>query len=307
MAAPGGLPHAGPMTLAESSSRLPTGAIVVGYDETAVAGRALDWATDHAAKEDRPLVVVHATGSLGTAAPTSFDHADPADARVLSKIQGHGETVLAGAIRRVTERRPGVALTPLLVKEDPAPELLHLSRAAALVVVGSRGHGISRSVPTGQVGTWLARRTCGPVVVVPDFDLGVKRHGVLAGVRLGHESEAVLAFAFHYASVHDLPLTIAHVSEHTSSSDREEQRRSMANVSGVLGEQYPDVRLHHLVVTGRPARKLLDLAERMDLLVIGQHRSTGLHASPFGHVRSSIVDRSTSPTAVVPVHVAEPT
>jgi len=282
---------------------LPAGAIVVGYDKTPVAGFALDWAADHAAKEDRPLVVVHAAGSLGTAGTTWLDQADPATEPTLVKMKRQGEALLAEATTRVAERQPGLQTIALVAMDDAAPELVHLSRTASVVVTGSRGHGVSRSVPTGQVGTWLARRTSCPVVVVPDYDPGTARQGVLAGVRIAPADDAVLEFAYQYASVHDLPVTIAHASGDDSA---EEVRRDLAEVTSGYAERYPDVWAHTLVLPGRPVKKLLELAERMDLLVVGQHQPTGLHESPFGHVRSSIVDRSPCPTAVVPVHVSEP-
>jgi nucleotide-binding universal stress UspA family protein len=105
--------------------------------------------------------------------------------------------------------------------------------------------------------------------------------------------------------VHDLPVTIAHATDHPDGAD-DELRRQLAEVSSGYAERYPDVWAHTLLLSGRPARKLLVLAERMHLLVVGQHEPTGLHESPFGHVRSSIVDRSPCPTAVVPVRVEEP-
>ena len=71
-------------------------------------------------------------------------------------------------------------------------------------------------------------------------------------------------------------------------------------------ERFPDVTVQALLVSGRPASTLLRMAERMNLLVVGQHHATGLHGAPFGHVRSSVVDRSPCPTAVVPTHVSQP-
>jgi nucleotide-binding universal stress UspA family protein len=282
---------------------LPAGAIVVGYDKTPVAGFALDWAADHAATEGRPLVVVHAAGSLGTAGTTWFDPAEATTEPALVEMEREGEALLAGALARVDERHPGLPATASVVMDDAAPALVRLSRSASLVVTGSRGHGVSRSVPTGQVGTWLARRTSCPVVVVPDYDQGTPRQGVLAGVRIAPEDDAVLEFAYEYASLHDLPVTVAHASGESSS---DEVRRELAEVMGGYAGRYPDVWAHSLALPGRPVRKLLGLAERMDLLVVGQHQPTGLHESPFGHVRSSIVDRAPCPTAVVPVHVSEP-
>jgi len=284
-------------------AHLPAGAIVVGFDKTPVAGYALDWAADHAAKDGRPLVVVHATGSLGTAGTTWLDQADPATERSLIKLAEEGHALLEKAIARVGERQPDVRVSTLVAMDDAGPELVQLSRSASLVVTGSRGHGISRSVPTGQVGAWLARRTSGPVVVVPDYDLGIARQGVLAGIRIGEGDDAVLEFAYQYASLHGLPVTVTHANGHASS---EEVQREVAEATSGYAERYPDVWSHSLVLPGRPAKKLLETAERMDLLVVGQHQPTGLHQSPFGHVRSGIVDRAPCPTAVVPVHVSEP-
>ena len=287
--------------------QLPAGAVVVGYDETDVASRALDWAADLADKESRPLVVVHATGSVGTAGTTWLNVADAATEPTLIGTEKQGQVLLAKAIAHVAERHPSLGAVPLVAIEDTVAELVRLSHTAHLVVVGSRGHGLSRSIPSGQVGTWLARRTSGPVVVVPDYNPTTVREGVLVGVRAGEDAHEVLEFAYHYASVHDLPLAIVHAAGHQPDADEEQElRRLLAEARSGLSERYPDVWVHDMVLSGRPVRKLLDLAERMNLLVIGQHHATGLRESPFGHVRSSIVDRSPCPTAVVPVHVSEP-
>ena len=198
------------MTASHPERQLPSDAIVVGYDKTDVAGRALDWATEHAARQGRPLAIVHATGSLGTVGTTWLNLADPATEPTLIGMRMQGDALLATAIARVAERHPALATVPLVALDDPAAELLHLSREAHLVVVGSRGHGLSRSLPTGQIGTWLARRASCPVVVVPDFNPGIVRQGVLVGVPLTEDARAVLDFAYGYASVHGLPLSVVH-------------------------------------------------------------------------------------------------
>jgi nucleotide-binding universal stress UspA family protein len=54
------------MTAGHPESQLPNDAIVVGYDKTDVAGRALDWAAEHAARQGRPLAIIDVTGSLAT-------------------------------------------------------------------------------------------------------------------------------------------------------------------------------------------------------------------------------------------------
>src|SRR4051812_943107 len=234
---------------------LPAGAVVVGYNKSPVAGYAVDWAAGHAAKEGRPLVVVHATGSLGTAGSTWLDGADPATEPALIEMEHQGQVLLTEALDRVSSRHPSLRAIPLVAMEDAAPELVHLSRTASLVVTGSRGHGVSRSVPTGQVGTWLARGTSCAVVVVPDHNFGTVRRGVLAGVRVDQPEDAVLEFAYHYASVHDLPVTVAHATGRTGKTE-EELRLEVAEVVSGYAERYPDVWAHTLLLPGRPVSKL---------------------------------------------------
>jgi len=182
---------------------------------------------------------------------------------------------------------------------DSAAELVHVSRTAHLLVLGSRGHGMSRSIPAGRMGTWLARRTTCAVVVVPERDPRTVRRGVLAGVAATPTAPAVLDFAGQYATSHDLPLSLIHTAKGAPGTAAE-RRRWLAEAVGGLAERFPDVRLNAVLIPSRPIGTLLRMAKRMDLLVVGQHRPSGPRRSPSGHVRSSIVDRSPCPTAVVP-------
>jgi len=283
-----------------------TGAVVVGYDEHPVSLRALDWAADEAVRSARPLVVVHATGGLGTVGSTWLELTDPATEPTLIELERHGQAVLARAVAHVGLRHPSLRISPQVAMGEPAPELLRQTASAHLVVVGSRGHGVSRSIPSGQVGTWLARRTAGPVVVVPDYNPLTVRQGVLVGVPIGEDVATVLDFAFRHASLHDLPLTVVHATKDATSTADIDRPRHLSEALGGLAERFPEVRIRSELVPGRPARTLLRLAERMNLLVVGQHTATGLHELPMGHVRASIVDRAPCPTAVVPTHVPEP-
>ena len=241
------------MNALDTEPQLPAGAVVVGNDQTDIASRALHWAADLADAEGRPLVVVHATGSLGTAGTAWLSTADPATEPTLIGVEQRGHGLLAKAVAGVAERYPDLNVVTLVAMEDAVPELVRLSRTAPLVVVGSRGHGISRSMPTGQVGTWLARRTACPVVVVPDYNPTTVREGVLVGVRAGEDAHEVLEFAYHYASVHDLPLAIVHAAGHQPDADEEQElRRLLAEARSGLSERYPDVWVHDMVLAGRP-------------------------------------------------------
>lgn len=276
------------------------GAVVVGVDESRVALQVLDWAADQAAQERRPLLLTHATGQPGRAGTTWLSMWDPAATPTLQEIEQHGSELLSIAAARVVQRHASVEVRTLVVAEDPGPRLVALSRTAQLTVLGSRGRGVRRAVPNWQVGAWVAHRASGPVVVVPEYNRRIVRQGVLAAVDLDSHSPAVLAFAYRHASTHHLPLTVLHVSRETSGTRLADCRRLLAEAVSGLSEPFPDVDVRLQVLNGWPAGRVLRSADRMNLLVVGRHQATGLHEAPIGHLRTSIVDRSPCPIAVVP-------
>ena len=275
------------------------GAVVVGVDESPAGRQALEWAADQAAREHRRLVLVRATGSLGTAGTTWLDSAEPATSPTLQNIIGEATAVVATAAERVRERQPGLEVQTHVATDDPAPELRRLTDHAHLVVVGSRGTKLLRHLPTWQVGARIAGRAACPVVVVPTYNPQVVRQGVLVGADLSERSRPVLRFAYQLASEREQPLTVAHLAR--SARDHGSAERLLAEAVGGLREQFPDVHAHLRVIHGSPTARLLQMAARMHLLVVGQHHDLGAFESPLGHVHPSVVDRSPCPVAVVPL------
>lgn len=275
---------------------VPPGAVVAGYDGRPVADRALDWAAREALASGRPLAVVHALTSTpvlqrpGLAGVASLTAPAPGDT-----LQ---RTPLQRAAEELATRFPELSVSHLEIRGDPVVELAALGSDAGLLVVGSRGDGAVRNIPSAQVGTRLARLASIPVVVVPHYQVGLVRRGVLAGVSVRKHAPEVLDHAFAYADAHDLPLTIVHASRDTLRAPHEDRVRWLAETVSGYATDHPGVRAETRVETGRPARILLRLAENMDLLVVGQH-SAG-ETNPLGHVRASIADRSPCPVMVVP-------
>ena len=273
------------------------GAVVVGVDESPAGRQALEWAADQAEREHRRLVLVRATGSLGTAGTTWLDSAEPSS--TLRGIVTEATEVLASAVQRVSERHPSLEVQTHVATEDPAPELRRLTDQAHLVVVGSRGTKLLRHLPTWQVGARIAGRAGCPVVVVPAHNPQIVRQGVLVGADLSARSRPVLHFAYQCASEREQPLTVAHLVQ--SPRDHDSAERLMAEAVSGLREQFPDVHAHLRLIHGSPTARLLQMATRMHLLVVGQHHDLGTYESPLGHVHASVVDRSPCPVAVVPL------
>ncbi|WP_165807250.1 universal stress protein [Nocardioides currus] len=270
-----------------------SGAVVVGCVGDAPSGRALGWAAQEAASAGRRLVVAH----VRTVSPALQQSGYAVQLSATPPVDGN-EAQLDAVVTRTLARFPGLDVEHVEATGDPADELVLLSRGAHLLVLGSRGTGAVRTIPSAQVGTRAARSATCPVVVVPRHRVGLARRGVLAGVSVRHSAPEVLEHAFSHAGLHDLPLTIVHASKDTLRAPAQERDRWLAEAVSGFGELHPDVAVSTQVATGRPARVLLQLAEQMSLLVVGRHLAGGGHL--LGHVRSSIADRAPCPVMVVP-------
>jgi nucleotide-binding universal stress UspA family protein len=275
------------------------GAVVVGVDTSRAGTQALLWAAEQAALENRRLVVVRATGTLGTAGTTWLDSDDPANTPMINKTLREGQSVVDPAAERARELHPGLVVGTYVATEDPAPELRRLTDEAHLVVVGSRGSSLLRHLPTWQVGARVAGRAACPVVVVPAYDMDSVRQGVLVGADLTKRSEPVLRFAYDFAAQHDQPLFVAHFTRERR--DQEQAERLLAESVAGLREEFPDVCARLRVAHGSPTSHLLRMADQKHLLVVGQHHELGTYESLVRHVHAHIVDRSPCPVAVVPV------
>ncbi len=162
--------------------------IVVAVDGAASSDEAVAWGADQAALEGRRLVLAHAESPHAPAAT-------------------HLEALSAFAARR----QPGLQVDDFVREASPRQLLVEASRAARLLVLGSRGRGVLRSMVLGSVGASLMRHAECPVVVTRHQSSG-RNAGVLVGADGTAESRRVLEFAFRMASLRALPLTVMHTS-----------------------------------------------------------------------------------------------
>ena len=139
-----------------------SGAVVVGFDGSMDAGRAVAWAHTDATWRQVRLVILRAW-SLKTAPRP--DWADlsyvPSEDEFSEAVRGKLNADLIAALG------PGPATEAVLLPvHRPADEaLIEASRHALLTVVGARGSGLARWV--GSTSTSLVRNAHGPVVVIP--------------------------------------------------------------------------------------------------------------------------------------------
>ncbi|MFZ0172184.1 MAG: universal stress protein [Acidimicrobiales bacterium] len=137
--------------------------IVVGIDGSESSKAALAWAVHQARTTGAPLQVL-ITWEL----PTTYGWAAPLPDGLDFEADARG--VVNEAIEEVIgpESASQLDLTVSIIEGHPAAVLLHESKDAGLIVVGSRGHGAFAGMLLGSVGQHLAAHAACPVVIIRD-------------------------------------------------------------------------------------------------------------------------------------------
>ena len=139
--------------------------ITVGIDGSAHSTRALEWAIKEAAIRHAPITVltVHVVPASGwTGNPVTL----PQDAEDLEEARRAAEEMTLKATSQLGDAQPS-SVTVRAVAGFPALELIEATRAADLLVVGSRGAGGFARLLLGSVSSQVVHHAHCPVVVVP--------------------------------------------------------------------------------------------------------------------------------------------
>lgn len=146
----------------------PAHAVVVGVDGSAASRAAVEYAAATANECGAPLVVVSAWNDVAR-----YSRWVSVDTRVVIDRDGlliterkAARAVLEATVAAVRARYPEISLIPTLVEGAPAAALLRAGTDAALVVVGTRGHGVAAGLLLGSVGQAVVHASRRPVAVV---------------------------------------------------------------------------------------------------------------------------------------------
>lgn len=135
--------------------------IVVGIDGSAASRAALEWAYDEAKRWGADLDVIHAW---------SYPYAYGVEGAVVVPPQTLAEDATKMAQEEVATlvrtKGDGVKVTVIVEEGSAAHGLLDRSKDAAMVVVGSRGHGGFYSLLVGSTADQVVHHATVPVVVV---------------------------------------------------------------------------------------------------------------------------------------------
>ena len=296
--------------------------IVVGYDGSPSARLAVGWAAEEAARRGLPLTVLHAadyTGLVG--GPVSTSPWAP------GLSLDHARHVAEAGAELARGRDAGLEVQAVTGIGSAATVLIQESAGAALVVVGTRGHGDVAGLLLGSVAARVAAHAHCPVVVVRGervVSAGPGRR-VVVGVDGSKAAGAALRVAVEQAVAAGAPLRVVCVWIPTSpegwdrgywvavDAEHDPDDTAAAAAEGVAAEAAatvrelaPDLAVETRVAGGDPAAVVLAAAGDAGLVVVGARGRGSLVSLFLGPVSHADVHGAPCPVLVVRAPATQP-
>lgn len=272
-----------------------TSPILLAYDGSPDAERALDWVAIEASATGTPVRVVMVE-DVQAAAPSGVTTSTAR--RTLERAR---EALAEIGVTAVTlEHRVGRVVIELLESAD----------SASMVVLGSQGHGPAGEMFLGSVSQHVARHASCPVVVVRRQRASDARR-IVVGIDGSPGSSAALAYACQRAERTGEAVAAIHGWRvHASSTDvwstvprtlQEEDERRLLLAESVAGvrEDHPDVTVELEAVAVDAATCLVDASASASLLVVGARGLGFVGGLLLGSVSQAVLHHATCPVAVV--------
>lgn len=150
-----------PVVVVRKQHATDAGRIVVGSDDSEPSRRALDFACIQAEATGADVVLLRAWKPLTVPIDKNGDVPPSMSGRLLDE-----EEALVKSVAEARARFPHVELDGEFIVTGPGQALVDASRTAAMVVVGSRGHGALAETVLGSVSHDVLHRAHCPVAVV---------------------------------------------------------------------------------------------------------------------------------------------
>ncbi|MFI8089511.1 universal stress protein [Streptomyces sp. NPDC086080] len=286
------------------------GLVIVGVDGSASSLAAVEAAAREARARKAALKVVHAFLWPAMHVPLGPSPLGPPG----GGIQNSVERLVAEAVERARAAAPEVEVSDAVVAGEPLTVLEAQSRAAELVVVGSRGMGGFVGLMVGSTAVHLAAHAHCPVLVVreearPDGPVVVGVDGSPAGDR-------AVEFAFEAAELYGTTLVALHAwttwnaplpapqdpSEpyaNPAEALGQEEERLLSEALAGHQERHPDVTVEHKLVHGPTREALIEASRDARLMVAGARGRGGFAGLLLGSVSQALLHHAHCPVAVV--------
>lgn len=298
--------------------------VILGFDGSQQATRALHWAARAAQRRGLPLTVITAY----TVPAAISGYSDPTTDLTGDSLARQGAEDIIDEARRYLVDYPG-EVSFRIEYGDAAGVLIGLSTQASLVVVGSRGRGGFIGMMLGSVASSVPAHTECPCVVVPAsydpqthsgqtlFSPSEDPRPVTVGVDGSPHSRAaawaaaeaavgrgtvlrvILAMPPLDAALIWYPELAPRDPEFTQRHRKQLQRR-LRDESSRLLEHFPQLRLEQDVVEGSAAEALVAETPKSQLTVVGTRGRGGIASTLLGSVSRGLLLKADGPVMVVP-------
>ncbi|MEV4061077.1 universal stress protein [Nonomuraea dietziae] len=279
--------------------------IVTGFDGSAAARAAVEWAADDALRMNTPLRIVHAVDRWPYQI-AKFPPPEWSDA-----MEQAGEKLLAEAEGIVRSRQPTVTVETRLIEGSPALALREEAVQAAELVVGSRGLGGFAGALLGSVSMHVAGYAPCPVVVIRG-ERGPVRGEIVVGVEDSSDCAPALAYAFEQARLRGSTVRAVHgwqLPVHVYSPGfvydlddiKNRQLKAVTEAITAVRKEHPDAIVVEDVRQQHPVEALTEASKQADLVVVGSHGANALERALLGSVSRGVLHHAHCPVAVVPI------
>lgn len=284
--------------------------VVVGFDGSQAAARAVEVAADEAGRRGTSLVVLVVAGS----SHLWSDSVEELYGDARAALRWATATGAVG-VRNAAQRCPDLLIDAVVCQELESPEIVGLGARAQLLVLGGRGRRGQMCLQAGATSAELALAFGCPVLVThpgvrrasdPEDEAAPRqpRGAVVAAVDGRESSAAVLMAATSECRLRDQPLVAVHAVGTSPTAPQHLADKCWRLFDDAVTSLGPGRTDRLLFAPGRPAAALTRCTQPQDLLVVGTHSRGRMRASDSGGVIRQVLAEAPCDVLVVPSALA---
>lgn len=284
--------------------------VVVGFDGSEGAQRALAYAAWEATRRSVPLRMIYGYQPVALYGP-GLVYASNVELTLT-----WARDMLTGAADKTRAELPGLEVSEAVIAGGPAATLLGQSQDASLLVVGSRGRGGFAAMLMGSVCAQVAAHATTPVVIVraaADPDGPYDNGPILVGVDGSEGAQDALEFAFEQAAARNVPLFAVYVwgvlpknnlgpisdGYYDSQQAQDEAERLLSEALAGWRSRYPDVEVDTLATHSfGTVETLVQLGSHAGMIVVGPRGRGGFAALLLGSTADGVVRHADRTVAI---------
>ncbi|MFG1609741.1 universal stress protein [Actinoplanes sp. NPDC049265] len=280
--------------------------IVVGYDASTPADRALGWAMEEAAHRGATVDLVYALAFPAYMPAVYIVPGTVAWPDVPSREAARA--LLSAAAEKARADHPAVPVAEIVGEGSAAAVLRDCSEDADLIVVGGHSDHLIAEQVLGSVAASVAAHAFCSVVIVRDPDPGDRP--VVLGLDESAQAEEAARFAFWHATIRGVALRAVHAWMPPADPwignrfpDREETATAelvwAKNLLAPWRAEFPAVPVEVRSVPGHPYQVLAAEARQARLTVVGARGRGGFRDRRLGSVTRHLLHHATGTIAVI--------